>query len=70
MDELKPCPFCGGKAKLITHRNYATNGHADYYVECGTDGCTMCLGGICFGCAEEAIEAWNRRTSDDESGSD
>ena len=53
MAELKPCPFCGGKAKL--HKAI----HGKYWVECTT------LGELDFyikyyDTPEEAIEAWNK----------
>ena len=59
---MKPCPFCGGEVKLIPHRNYASpSGITDYYIECGTDGCTLCLGGLMFTNPFEAVKAWNER---------
>lgn len=57
MAELKPCPFCGGKAEInIFLSNYCVT-------------CTECLGCIfpAKGQKEkEAIEAWNRRTKNNE----
>ena len=60
MAELKPCPFCGGKAKFIYSMPYSaivckkckviTKVFVDYYEQ--QDG------------KEEAIEAWNRRVED------
>ena len=59
MAELKPCPFCGGKAFL-------TNDLATY-------GCDVMYRVICENCnistplkwtEEKAIEAWNRRAED------
>ena len=53
MSELKPCPFCGGKAFFegsFTHPGYG-------YVNC--DFCGVVTP---WGVEGEAIDAWNRRT--------
>ena len=58
MDKLKPCPFCGGAAKI--HRRQFC-----LYSVCCVD--TRCMGHnlyIMFKTKREAIEAWNRRESD------
>ena len=48
-DRLKPCPFCGGKARLsIDEVSWI------YCEEC-------CAETDCFDRKEEAIEAWNTR---------
>ena len=52
MTELKPCPFCGGKAEAI--RVYAN----EWYVQCTICPCTM-IGG--YYTEKEAIESWNKR---------
>ena len=60
MSELKPCPFCGGKALL---NSYKSRKGYDAYVECA--GCLVQM--ITVTCdtiqeaENEAIEAWNRR---------
>ena len=64
MAELKPCPFCGGKAKIYatTTRTYPDHGKHYCY-------CEKCLAtGRSFSDFEndgssvfKAIEAWNRR---------
>ena len=57
MEELKPCPFCGGEAKLI----YAKV--QDWYMPvCKTSGCPASNNGAnTVTLAKEAIEAWNKR---------
>ena len=50
-EELKPCPFCGGKAEL-----YARSFN-DVNVICGNCSCVMGT----YGTKEKAIEAWNKR---------
>jgi len=51
--ELKPCPFCGGKAKL--------KGVEDHWVRCKGDNCLVYPETACYDTAREAIAAWNRR---------
>ena len=49
--ELKPCPFCGGKAGIYSLAKY----EKEVYCEnCGA------VSNICM-TKEEAVEAWNRR---------
>lgn len=59
--KLKPCPFCGGEAKVV--RFY---GPREKEVGCAIV-CEDCLANFhqeesC--CAEENIKAWNKRASD------
>ena len=68
MDKLKPCPFCGGEANIVT-RDVEPQGDSWYgtkeetFVQCKSCGC--CLfdevfhSGFCENC--DAIESWNRR---------
>ena len=63
MDELKPCPFCGGKAKLIKRKLktgfYARGG--TYYVHC-----TRCLVRTETNKnVNLVIYEWNKRINDD-----
>lgn len=71
MIELKPCPFCGGKAELdFAHKNFP---YTDRDGEARTIGyfyTVKCVDEIC-GCVigiheepETAIEAWNRRVKE------
>lgn len=50
--ELKPCPFCGGKAKI----NKIEQGRL-YEVEC-----QYCYANVYDDTIEGAVEYWNRRT--------
>ena len=56
-EELKPCPFCGGEAKVMRDKCIEV-----YFVGCSND---KCLGfsalGWTYETAEEAIKAWNNR---------
>ncbi len=54
-EKLKPCPFCGGEAVLISNKEEQL-----YSVECKNCDCGTCdhLG------AEIAVEAWNRRAGE------
>lgn len=49
MSELKPCPFCGGEAKLICPRGRVT------WIRCCIFETKV------FQTKKQAIEAWNRR---------
>ena len=51
MEELKPCPFCGGKATAYICGRI-------FVVEC--ESCGTSSDG--FDSKKEAVEAWNRRT--------
>ena len=50
--ELKPCPFCGGKAKLVGHERFH-----EYYVYCNN-----CMAASWdYETSEEAANAWDNR---------
>lgn len=53
--ELKPCPFCGGEAEIISMSEKFT-------VSCGTGGC---MANISY-CSDKqsAVKSWNKRASD------
>lgn len=55
MDELKPCPFCGGKAKIRSEKYWQPNVRRNVI-------CTNCFANTgWYKTEDEAIEAWNRR---------
>lgn len=57
ISELKPCPFCGGKAKI---------GEVipDWFkAHCADDNCIGCNTGKMYLTAQEAAESWNRRAN-------
>lgn len=60
MEELKPCPFCGGEALINTVSNIYLE---MYSVSCSGEkdsGC-RCLTNQWEEAKEEAIKAWNTR---------
>ena len=60
MAELKPCPFCG--STNIDCSNYSGSYNKAWFVQC--DEC--CAMFPMFDTKEEAIEAWNTRTTQKE----
>ena len=62
MNELKPCPFCGGKA-LLRH-DYTLNWSS--YVQCEKYRLesVRIFRSFEYASDDKAIEAWNRRTDD------
>ena len=61
--ELKPCPFCGSKAKITS----LTDENGEYYaVVCKNDDC-RCGENYLWSETEDkqtAVEAWNRRVTE------
>ena len=55
MAELKPCPFCGGKAEILVFEGERV------YIECKRHCCEQA---IIYPNKELAIEAWNRRADE------
>lgn len=56
MDELKPCPFCGGEAEMC-HVSQLWEPKESYWAKC-----TKChMSGNHFNTEAEAIAAWNTR---------
>ena len=63
MEELKKCPFCGGKAKM--NKNSHINPKR-YFIKCWSCEITMPSVGNGFNSKKEAIEAWNRRENNEQ----
>lgn len=64
MFELKPCPFCGGKARL-----FVNGGVRVICSECYA--CSRILTdelGFDSSALESVVEAWNRRADNDSNG--
>lgn len=69
MIELKPCPFCGGRIKIVTTQ-YGGIGYQLYH-DVTSDPTGICpiarhegegeMGVWIYDTRNEAIEAWNRR---------
>lgn len=65
--ELKPCPFCGGRAELLV-KEFAISGcKAKAFVRCTECGAESdCYSENISYCANDrATEAWNRRVNDE-----
>ena len=61
MEQLKLCPFCGSTDTLLFHdTGCPSETHGQYEVYCSSCGCSTKF----FDAPEEALEAWNRRTTD------
>lgn len=64
MNELKPCPFCGGEPTMRTLAETA-NYKAVSYILCLNDNCSVKPSMMkAHPTMEEAIESWNRRVSE------
>lgn len=59
MEELKPCPFCGGKAAIGTLFHSRDN-IVKYTMKCSGCGVLTPL----YKTKQEARKAWNRRTKE------
>jgi len=62
MDELKPCPFCGGKAE----GPFYYDPYYGYQGDCGsyTIECNACRALVNQRTKEQVIDIWNRRAED------
>ena len=62
-EELKPCPFCGGKASWY-YSGSVTRGRFDITIACSHCGITMKQSTLRYGLEwlqEKMIEKWNNR---------
>lgn len=59
MNELKPCPFCGGESRLHEHPPVCSI--TGYWVECSNGGCPVGPVSHAFDSRQDAIDAWNNR---------
>ena len=62
--KLKPCPFCGGEARLLLNAKRKIYGKDEYrtgVVAC----CNVCEARMFYGSEKLAIEAWNRRAENE-----
>lgn len=61
IENLKPCPFCGRKMRLIAQKIIGMEiqliGHDDSAQEI----CPLMRGVMWVGTVDEAVEVWNRR---------
>lgn len=57
--ELKPCPFCGGKAEVVPYSVYGKV--KSYFVNCLKCGCQI----RDYTSKQNAEKAWNRRANDE-----
>ncbi|MBR1904886.1 MAG: Lar family restriction alleviation protein [Clostridiales bacterium] len=55
-ERLKPCPFCGTKAKF-----YASANGMGYNASCRNTKCRILVITESFDSPEEAIKVWNKR---------
>ena len=68
MNELKPCPFCGGKAELVQDVRYPRpkcECKTAYEVVCNNTDCIMYHNDNNYYLSKKkAIEAWNKRAGE------
>ena len=59
MEELKPCPFCGSEARIVTNNAGSVRIKCTNIYKCGARQ-------EWWGMEEDAIKAWNRRAGEAE----
>lgn len=62
LDKIKPCPFCGGEARLL-HGSEGLTGTRTSFVKCGECGCRTSAFAVDarYSSDERVIEIWNKR---------
>lgn len=58
--KLKPCPFCGGEARLLRNAKRKIYGKDEYRTGVVAY-CNVCEARMFYGSEKLALEAWNRR---------
>lgn len=63
MEELKPCPFCGGREIIIRQVLYAGIDKPRFYAQC-----QKCFAQTAIGWSTKsgAVKAWNRRVNNEQ----
>lgn len=61
-DDLKPCPFCGCRAKIKEKPCKIYDGAPWYYVECSRSSCRARTSA--WGQRAQAIISWNKRANE------
>lgn len=70
MNELKPCPFCGGIDVEVKEAPLVICGHRYWFIVHRSKGCPLCdafdqwYSSAKLSTKEKVIEAWNRRAYD------
>ena len=61
MDKLKPCPFCGGKAEIVTNGELTTSKSYFADVLCKNTNCRGWSSCLESKTKQQAIKYWNKR---------
>lgn len=67
MSKLKPCPFCGGEAKIRGYRTFTERVHGivdKYYIECKACHIETPISKNSEH-IDDVLEYWNRRTTNE-----
>ena len=61
MSELKPCPFCGGEAKVVEYWLKGIANKKHYWIECKACGVRKDNRRQGYRTRKNAVDAWNKR---------